>query len=232
MLDGGVGALALAPVSESIPELPEAQVFMHERAVAVAISGFDYEYSGALTGRYDANTDPLLFGFWAYELTPDNIIWGAFVDGLSVSKTPAASIPTMGSARYLGETLAVFENTSDIYQQREDVFGMATADVSLVVDFVSSTVGGSINNFMVGGESVYGAVTLGAAEIDRTVDGGFFKGTTSVPDPGGEDIKGEWGGQFFGERYEHIGGTWGASTDDGAFSAAGAFSATMRPSKE
>ena len=80
MLNDGSGALALVklPRIHTLPApcrtcLPGAQGFMHERAIAVAVSGFD----GQDEPQY-ANTDPLLFGFWAYEVTPDNIIWGAF----------------------------------------------------------------------------------------------------------------------------------------------------------
>ena len=218
----GVGTLA--PASVSIPELPGAQVFMHERAIAVAVSGFD----GQDEPQY-ANTDPLLFGFWAYEVTPDNIIWGAFADGLSVSKTPAATITAAtGSATYQGKTLAAYENIGG-----QGDSGMATADVNLLVQFGGSpTVGGTIDNLIdiSNNMGVPGQILLGAASIDRTVDGGFFKGETSGPD----NVRGKWGGQFFGSEYQYIGGTWGASfrDEDGVFSAAGAFSATKQPPTE
>lgn len=211
----------LAPVSTDLPGLAGARVFANQRAIAVAVTGFSTGNNPA--PRY-VETDPLLFGFWAYDAGGGTVEWGTFADGLTVAKTPAASIPATGSATYEGKALGAYEN--NIPGEEADS-GIVTADVRLTALFTAGTVSGRLSNFRDNLPENTGLtgleVMLKTADIDRNTPGGFFKGEVSGPQE--TDITGQWGGQFFGEDAGHIGGTFGASSGDGAYTAAGSFGA-------
>ena len=214
----------LPPVTQPLPDFSGAQVFRSERAVAVAVSGFSGQ-DASLAPRYD-DTDPLLFGIWAYGAGGGSVVWGTFADGLTAAKTPSAYLTSTitGTATYQGKTFGAYENTSSDSAMDSDLF---VADVGLSARFGSGNVNGVVYNFNLEGASSM-EIILSDARIDRSTPGGFFKGETS---DGSGSLTGEWGGQFFGAGAEHIGGTWGASTPDGS-SAAGAFSAERQPPVE
>lgn len=192
--------------------------------------------------HYD-NTDPLVFGVWAYvgggDEEGDFTAWGTFADGQTVEKTPASAItPLTGSPQYDGQTFGVYENP-------DGESGPFVANIRLYAQFGEGdelgTIGGSVYNFADGergGRAVVVAPGPGSGTLNEpwvvlkeapigAGEGGFFTGDTAmVPSGATEDNargSGKWGGQFFGPSADHIGGTWGVS--DSVFSAVGAFGA-------
>ncbi len=229
-LIGNSGREMLSP-SDDADVVSGAEVFRGENSMSVLVSRVTVPTFEGLESNTDAigydTTDPLVFGLWAYDGGGGEVEWGVFADGQTVQKTPASSIPTSGTPEYRGQTFGAYENFNT---EDSDSAGVFVADVSLTADFAGGSVSGEINNIVDresrlpdGGSSIL----LKDARISRSEDGGFFKGDTALMLSGGTEdsnFSGKWGGQFFGDGAQHIGGTWGVS--DGSSSVVGAFSAT------
>ncbi len=224
----------LSPDGDVTLGVGRAKRFNGQNALSVVASGVRATTPTSGTDdlglSYDAS-DPLVFGLWAYyEESSGEVVWGVFADGQTVTETPASYISAeSGTVQYEGKTFGAYENVESFGELNPDS-GVFIADVELTADFGASSVSGKIRNF-VGDDSpepsgLDSFIMLKDASISPGEDGGFFKGDTALVNGVNEDpnFSGKWGGKFFGEEAEHIGGTWGVSSDD--YSAVGAFSVT------
>jgi len=147
----------------------------------------------------------------------------AFVTGY---KTPTGSIPTTGSATYLGSVVGKV-----IHPGAGQENGIATADLSgnasLQANFASGSVTGSLTNMMAGSLPWNSVSLLGA------ISGGQFTGTsaaTSAPANSGSlsaAATGTFAGMFFGPNAQELGAVW--TLYDGTSSAVGSIGAKNDP---
>ena len=75
-----------------------------------------------------------------------------------------------------------------------------------------------INRDIVGPVEGAPTLTLGTATIDSTTAGGFFTGDTSGTQRAGGTTytySGKWGGEFYGDAAQFVGGTFGGVGTDG-----------------
>ena len=184
-----------------------------------------------------ADTDYLVGGVWLYvpdEANPTPVI-GAFMDGPDANLTPAAYLTAeKADATYAGDATGLYLGTDS----GETFFGEFVADVELTLDFgTSPTVSGMVSNVNeidfardvrtpIAGNPT---LRLGPASVANAA-GGFFNGDTSGSDASGLRYTGKWGGQFYGDQAQKVGGTFGGMTDTDAYdlSFVGTFGAQKR----
>jgi len=86
------------------------------------------------------HSDYLTFGLWDFELGPglgsDSYIYGAFADGPELSVTHPPSMPSAGTATYLGNAQIWFHHASGVNE--------TTATISLEADFDAARISGCI----------------------------------------------------------------------------------------
>lgn len=223
-------------VTDLIPD-PDS----NQRAIAQVLSGLNYpgDTSGEFSPTFSlAASPPVVFGIWAVQNSEGRVTTvGSFADGGNEADTPSGSIPQDGT--YTGELLAFYQDFDDD-GDLEDV-DYSVGVVSLTVSGGSVT--GSISRIANSGDDsntfslvnragepelmvVLNAATLGSST--------FFQGTTSATSGGqpvstqGGTIEGRWGGEFFGQTGQYIGGTIGLNVrvpDGTSFTVFGSFSA-------
>ncbi len=170
-----------------------------------------------------ADTDYMVGGVWV--LVPndvdavDDVEIGAFIDS-PMALTPSSYLRTTATVNYDGDATGLYlgEDNGEVFA------GEFLADVDLTASFRPSnpSIEGTVSNFqdvdvsrtVVGPIGNSPTLTLGAANIGND-DGGFFTGTTSgTAALSGESrsFSGKWGGQFFGDEAQRVGGTFGGQT--------------------
>lgn len=213
----------------------------NQRAIAQVLSGLNYpeNTSGEFSPTFSlAASPPVVFGIWAVQNSEGRVTTvGSFADGGNQADTPSGSIPSDGT--YTGELLAFYQDFDDS-GDLEDVdysVGVVTLTVS------GRSVTGSISRIANSGDdsNTFSLVNR-AGEPELTVvlnaatlgSGHFFQGTTSATSGGqpvstqGGTIEGRWGGEFFGQTGQYIGGTIGLNVrvpDGTSFTVFGSFSA-------
>lgn len=230
-VDSPTGVIDLIPDPDST----------NQRAIAQVLSELNYpvDTSGEFSPTFSlAPSPPVVFGIWAVQNSEGRVTTvGSFADGGNEADTPSGSIPQDGT--YTGELLAFYQDFDDS-EDLEDV-DYSVGVVSLTVSGGSVT--GSISRIANSGDDsnafrlvnsagepelrvVLNAATLGSSP--------FFQGTTSVTSGGqpvsteGGTIEGRWGGEFFGQTGQYIGGTIGLNVrvpDGTSFTVFGSFSA-------
>lgn len=168
------------------------------------------------------------FGYWEDRTGgPLTTHRGVFYAG---RETPAAEVPTQGSATYLGSTLGVGVSP----------FGLArlTGAVSMSVDFGSRAVSGQMTfgnegaQYLVQSQAgtrtsfefqdlqLSGAVTAGTNGFAGTLSARAIGNVSNTVGTGTFD------GRFFGREAQEMAGKWDMSSPDGSVKAWGAFGAT------
>ena len=210
-----------------------------ERMIGKRIGTNGFVVVDTVTDRLSAaDTDYLVGGVWLYvpdEATPTPVI-GAFLDGPDTNLTPAAYLTAeKADATYEGDATGLYLGTDG----EETFFGEFVADVELTLDFgTSPTVSGMVSNVNeidfardvrtpIAGNPT---LTLGPASVANAAPGGFFSGDTSGSDTSGIRYTGKWGGQFYGDEAQKVGGTFGGRSDTNAdgVSFVGTFGAQKR----
>ena len=206
-----------------------------ERAIGKRIGTSGLAVVDVFTDRLNAaNTDYLVGGVWLYipdgaNPTPEI---GAFVDGPDTNLTPAAYLTAeKTNATYQGDATGIYlgDDSGTV------IAGEFVADVELTLDFgTSPTISGRVTNIneidatRTSLDPVAGnpALNLGTASI-ASAAGGFFTGDTSGVDASSRNYIGKWGGQFYGDQAQKVGGTFGGMTDNADYdlSFVGAFGA-------
>jgi hypothetical protein len=148
----------------------------------------------------------------------------AFVTGY---KTPTGSIPTTGSATYLGSVVG-----SVIHPDAGQENGIGTADLagnaSLQANFASASVTGSLTNMMAG------SLPWNSVSLLGTISGGQFTGTSAATSAPANSVSlngsatGTLSGTFFGPSAQELGAVW--TLFDGTSAAIGSIGATTNPS--
>ena len=109
-----------------------------------------------------------------------------------------------------------------VYGTEDTGIQLFTADVRFTVNFGNGSVSGVLTN---GKDKATGASIFTNLELNSISLDGFFRGSLA-----GENLAGNWGGQFFGkgadgERPGSIGGTFGVATSDKSRGLVGMFGA-------
>lgn len=149
--------------------------------------------------------DPLVFGFWCYFNSGDEIIWGMLTDGFNAQETPASSIPSSRTC-YSGRVAGVLYDDDDL------ALLAGTVDLIFEAD-------GTIRGRLTGGsgEEDTDDTTISLEQTGSRDNNGLYRGKVSFPilPPGvtGNPM-GNWGAQFFGDNANQIGGTFGLGTTD------------------
>jgi len=188
----------------------------------------DYEGSG--------DSDYLTGGFWlrVNEGSGNIIISGHTFDSYEVGAFAGGNLPfdfstasVSGSAMYTGAAVGTCNCASgNDMTVAPRVFEAAAL---LNADFGSGTISGTIDAFVVDGETLPGARAQSVSLMTATIGdsaGGFFTDDILLNGAG----SGEWGGQFYGDNAGNalpgsVGGTFGAS--DGTETFVGAFGAHL-----
>lgn len=152
-------------------------------------------------------------GIWLYaprEPSADNRIeMGAFADGANENYTPTKYLTTTATANYAGRAIGFYSTVDD---ETTGAQGEFEGEIALIAAFgVSPTIGGDVTNLTAKGANdtrvfTVDSFVLNTAIISSDRVGGFFSGTTKRE---GEEGGGEWGGQFYGNDAEKVGGTFG-----------------------
>ena len=186
---------------------------------------------------------PVVFGIWAVQNQEGRVTTiGSFADGGNEADTPAGSVPSDGT--YTGALLAFYQDfdTSGNIDDVDYSVGQVTLTVSggsvtgSISRIANSTSDNSDTFRFVDGEDDPLRVILNAASLPEDGDAShFFSGTTSATSGGqplstdsGGSIEGSWGGEFFGQTGQYIGGTIGLNVrvpNGTSFTVFGSFSA-------
>ena len=137
--------------------------------------------------------------------------YGAFVIGY---ETPAAAVPTMGTATFSGQAEgAVFNSGSE-----RDALQLTGGTASFTADFGARTVGGSVTGLMavdaVAGIPTGALIPWNNFSFSSTVSANAFSGSTQVTSaPGGitsltGNAVGTIEGRFFGPSAQEAGAVW------------------------
>lgn len=131
----------------------------------------------------------------------------------STAATPAASMPSAGTASYTGSAVFGDNVSMSALLDAPDM----SADAVMTADFSSGTVNGSVTNFHKNdGSAVSGALTLNGVAIAGNAIAGGINGTI-----GSNAVAADLTGQFLGAGHEAISGaisgTVGADALNGAF---------------
>ena len=151
-----------------------------------------------------------VLGVWA---------WGGDA-GAFWSRSPSAPPVVFGPMSPVGR--ATYEGDAVGLRAADGAAAKFLADVEMVADFGSRTVGGTVDGFRtLSGEALAApAVTLSQTKFPA--GGGAFSGETAAAGVAGG---GKWGGRWSDGRGETMGGTFGFAADDGSVSLLGAFTA-------
>lgn len=213
-VDSPTGVIDLIPDPDS-----------NQRAIAQVLSGLNLNYPEDTSGEFSptfrlAASPPVVFGIWAVQNSENRVTTlGSFADGGNEADTPSGSIPQDGT--YTGELLAFYQDFDD----DGDLEGVDYSVGQVTLTVSGGSVTGSISRIANSGDdsNTFRLVNR-AGEPALTVvlnaatpeDGShFFSGTTSVTSGGqpvstqGGTIEGRWGGEFFGQTGQYIGGTIG-----------------------
>ena len=151
-----------------------------------------------------------VLGVWA---------WGGHA-GAFWSRSPPAPPVQFGPMSPTGR--ATYEGDAVGLRAADGAAAKFLADVEMVADFGSRTVGGTVDGF----RTLSGkALAAPAVTLDRTkfsASGDAFSGETVVAGVAGG---GKWGGRWSDGRGEAMGGTFGFAATDGSVSLLGAFTA-------
>ena len=181
-----------------------------------------------------SGTDYMAGGMWLYVPDDteevDDLQFGAFGDA-SDPFDGSSIVMLTGTATYTGDATGAY--TAKGSESDSGEVGLFDAFVQLTADFGTldnlGTVSGRVYNPVLsnGEESSLQELMLEEAPITEQ-EGGFFRGETSGTDSGQTGYSGKWGGQFIGngaDYPESVGGTFGASRNDGLVNLFGVFGA-------
>ena len=171
-------------------------------------------------------TNYLAGGIWVYIPAAggsNDYEFGAFADGGAPFEHPISDLS--GEATYRGGATGVYSSGTGGGRTNE----FFDADVTLMANFDTDMIAGSVHDFEVDGEKVDGnpTLTLSSAIISNN-DNGFFTGTTSA-EYDGDGYTGMWGGQFYNPGTSPtdlpgaVAGTFGAATTSGDETLVGVF---------
>ena len=162
------------------------------------------------------DTDYLSGGVWLFvpdnATSADDYVFGAFVDGSDPFDQSITAL--QGTATYEGDATGVYSGKT----AESTAIGYFNGDVELTANFGGTsdlgTISGSITNFEVDGERTDDMLSLGTARIGSQ-NSGFFTGKMNGFDDEGS-LRGNWGGQFFGNdepdgKPGSVGGTFGGT---------------------
>ena len=161
----------------------------------------------------DPNLNFATYGLWvnvqSVSVGVESGATGAFAIG---QLTPAAAIPTTGSATYAGSTIGAMINGT--------TSALLTGSVNLTANFNSMSVNGSmvLNSWATGAPAAFANLTLGPAPISAG-NGGSYSGPLN-----GSGFTGSASGNFYGPHAEETAGTW-AITNNAGTNAIGSFGA-------
>jgi len=191
---------------------------------------FQADLSGGATAFLDivnpatSNLSWTSYGFWDVHAST-SYTNTAFTTGYA---TPAAAVPTSGSATYQGSVIgeAFHPHASGI----DGVdFYQLSGDVTLQANFASGSISGSLTNMITrsfeGDTAPWNSVALAGS-----ITGAQFGGTSmaiSAPVNSGSlssAATGTFAGMFFGPKVEELGAVW--TLFDGTSSAVGSFGAS------
>ena len=219
----------------------------NQRAIAQVLSGLSYpeDTSGEFSPTFSlAASPPVVFGIWAVQNSEGRVTTvGSFADGGNQADTPSGSIPQDGT--YTGELLAFYQDFDDDGDLEDVDYSVGVVSLTVSGGSVTGSIsriantGDDSNTFRLIDNADEPALTvvLNAATLPAAGSTGhFFQGTTSATSGGqpvstasGGTIEGRWGGEFFGQTGQYIGGTIGLNVrvpDDGtSFTVFGSFSA-------
>ena len=164
------------------------------------------EYSSAAWWSHnrfaDAESDEWVFGTWGY------VVHG--------SRTPAAAMPTVGSATYRGEAFAqVWEPAPASASVRDSL--TYSGSLNLTADFAAGSIAGRIDNLRRG--TTFGN-DFSAVSGQFTIDNGAIQGNALSGDLSGSDLTnevrftGNVQGAFYGPAAEEAAGVMEATGDD------------------
>ena len=241
------GAAVPAWTMNSADAADDDIVLSGSRAAFVIPGADGARWVGLRTDRESqADTDYLVYGLWAWiprdQTRTEDFEIGVFADG-GDPFTGANVLALTGEATYRGAANGIYSYPDDeaVGGRENDFFD---ADVQLTADFGAANAAGTISGAITNprsddGSSVEGPgdepimLTLGAAPIGTTDDGGFFTGAASMT-LGGLSHTGRWGGELFGNGASgaapgSVAGTFGVTASDptlGQATLVGAFAAT------
>jgi hypothetical protein len=173
----------------------------------------------------NSNLSWTTYGMWAVhvDVGAPSTTSAAFVTGY---KTPTGSVPTTGSATYLGSVVGQV-----IYPKAGAENGVGQADLTgsatLEANFASGGITGELTGMMAGSAPWNSVSLLGS------IAGGQFSGTsavTSAPANNGSlsaAATGTFAGMFFGPNAQELGAVW--TLYDGTSSAIGSIGAKNDP---
>ena len=144
----------------------------------------------------------------------------AFVTGY---KTPAGSVPTTGTATYVGSVVGQVMHAE---AGQENGVGIAdlTGKASLQANFGDDSISGSLTDMMAG------SLPWNSVSLSGTISGGQFSGATAATSAPGNALSmaasatGTFNGMFFGPKAQELGAVW--TLYDGHFAAIGSIGAT------
>ena len=148
-----------------------------------------------------------VLGVWA---------WDGHV-GAFWSRSPPVRFGPMsptGTATYEGDAVGL--------RAADGAAAKFRADVEMVADFGSRTVGGTVDRFRTLSGQALDAPAVTLNETDFSASGDAFSGETTAAGVAGG---GKWGARWSDGRGEAMGGTFGFAADDGSVSLLGAFGA-------
>ena len=216
-LNGQQGTFTCSSTGCGIQFTGGVQIGSGQENTVGAVSGLTFVPAGSGTTQSMEDADYLSGGFWM--IVPDDASsvsdyqFGAFADGSDPFVQSNLRTVT-GVATYDGDATGVYSGTAG----GSTNIGYFDADVRLTANFGDAnglgTISGSMTNFEVDGERTDDNLSLGTARIGSQ-NSGFFTGDMSGVDDEGS-LRGNWGGQFFGNdepdgKPGSVGGTFGGT---------------------
>lgn len=168
-----------------------------------------------------ADLDYTRFGTWLYYYPSEGpTIQGVWSAGFV---TPAAAVPTSGSASYSGRTVGLYDESHPCGCSQWETLRFA-GDMALTANFGGRTISGSFTNLMItGGFSQFPGAspsvlppTLNDVSFTAALDpsDNWFSGQTGVtnqpvgPQAFTTDASGSITGMFYGPGAQEVGGVW------------------------
>ncbi|HEY0164472.1 MAG TPA: transferrin-binding protein-like solute binding protein [Sphingomicrobium sp.] len=224
-MSGGATLTFTAPGSTVSLDVENPEVGLLNANLTASPTGLYEAAIGSSANTFLALADPATsnlswttYGYWA---TGGNgiSVTTQFVTGY---QTPTSSVPTTGSATYLGSTVGESYGPGNAYHN-------LSGDAALQANFATGAMTGTMNlvsNGFEGDIDPFNSVSLVG-----TISGGNFGGTTAVTSSPagalGANATGTFTGLFFGPNAQELGAVW--TLFDGTASAVGSIGATTAP---
>ena len=161
------------------------------------------------------------FGWWLNKGTETEGTEAGVFHGVTDGSTPASlGAPTAATFTALGGTATYTGDAAGLHAADGSVTKFL-ADVELVADFDTDSLGGTVDAFRSLSGVALGDLSVTLEETTFLQTGDAFSGSTGADVPG----SGHWGARWADDKGWNVGGTFGFAADDESVALLGAFQA-------